>query len=129
MPPKPRRLLLFPILALLLALALGSAADTRRVALAQDALEVPAPPEDDPAEPLVFAPRTLTAQLTLDWFASDPGGRNRHLVQGLFDVKIQLTQLFALSFNVTLYGLKTRVRVDDFSKIIASVRPSNGRGR
>ncbi|MCA9614022.1 MAG: hypothetical protein KC586_14795 [Myxococcales bacterium] len=67
----------------------------------------------DPWILLGAAPRTLTAQLTLDWFASDPGGRNRHLVQGLFDVKIQLTQLFALSFNVTLYGLKTRVRVDD----------------
>ena len=67
----------------------------------------------DPWILLGVAPRTLTAQLTLDWFASDPGGRNRHLVQGLFDVKIQLTQLFALSFNVTLYGLKTRVLVDE----------------
>jgi len=67
----------------------------------------------DPWILLGAAPRTLTAQLTVDWFASDPGGRNRHLVQGLFDVKIQLTQLFALSFNVTFYGLKTRVLVDE----------------
>ena len=58
-------------------------------------------------------PRTLTVQLTLDWFHSDPSERNRHLLQGLFDVKIQLTQLFALTFDITLYGLKQRVAVMD----------------
>ena len=38
-----------------------------------------------------------------------PGTRNRHVLQGLFDMQLDLTAAFALNLNVTLYGLRDTV--------------------
>ena len=50
--------------------------------------------------------RKLTLATTLDYFSSGLGDRNRHLLQGLFDLQFNLNRYFALALNVTLYGLK-----------------------
>ena len=50
--------------------------------------------------------RKLTLATTVDYFASGLGDRNRHLLQGLFDLQFNLNRYFALALNVTLYGLK-----------------------
>jgi len=57
--------------------------------------------------------RKLTLTVGADYFVSGLGGLNRHLLQGLFDLQLNLNRFLALSFNVTLYGLKERD--DDFS--------------
>lgn len=53
--------------------------------------------------------KKLTLTLNLDYFATNPRGRNRHLLQGLFDMQLNLTAAFALTLNVTLYGLQDRI--------------------
>lgn len=50
--------------------------------------------------------RKLTLGTSLDYFTSGLGDRNRHLLQGLFDLQFNLNRYFALALNVTLYGLK-----------------------
>ncbi|MEM9072540.1 MAG: 5'-nucleotidase C-terminal domain-containing protein [Myxococcota bacterium] len=50
--------------------------------------------------------RKLTLGLRADYFVSAPGDRNRHLLQGLFDLQLDLNRFLALSFNVIFYGLK-----------------------
>ena len=50
--------------------------------------------------------RKLTLATTVDYFTSGLGDRNRHLLQGLFDIQFNLNRFFALALNVTLYGLK-----------------------
>lgn len=50
--------------------------------------------------------RKLTLATTVDYFTSGLGDRNRHLLQGLFDLQFNLNRYFALALNVTLYGLK-----------------------
>ena len=51
----------------------------------------------------------LTVLATLDYFLTSPRGRNRHVVQGLFDLALNLGPAFALTLNVTFYGLKDEV--------------------
>ena len=53
--------------------------------------------------------RKLTLTATVDWFYTSPGGRDRQLVQALFDMQLDLTTAFALTMNVTFYGLRDRV--------------------
>ncbi|MAQ16098.1 MAG: hypothetical protein CMN30_15075 [Sandaracinus sp.] len=53
--------------------------------------------------------RKLTLTANLDWFYTSPGTRNRHVLQGLFDMQLDLTAAFALNLNVTLYGLRDTV--------------------
>lgn len=50
--------------------------------------------------------RKLTLTLSADYFLSGIGDLNRHLLQGLFDLQLNLNRFLALSFNVTLYGLQ-----------------------
>ncbi|HJL28170.1 MAG TPA: 5'-nucleotidase C-terminal domain-containing protein, partial [Polyangiaceae bacterium LLY-WYZ-15_(1-7)] len=57
--------------------------------------------------------RKLTLGLTMDYFVSGLGDRNRHLLQGLFDLELKLNRFFALTLNVTLYGLQEEEQ--DFS--------------
>lgn len=52
--------------------------------------------------------RKLTLGLTFDYFLSGPGGRNRHLVQGTFDLDLRLGRYVGLVANVTMYGLAER---------------------
>ncbi len=52
--------------------------------------------------------RKLTLGLTLDYFASAPRGRNRHVLQGTFDLDLNLNRFIGLVANVTLYGLRER---------------------
>ncbi len=49
--------------------------------------------------------RKLLFSFTADYFLSGPGGRNRHLLQGLFDMQFNISRSFALGLNVTMYGL------------------------
>jgi len=49
--------------------------------------------------------RRLTLTTNFDYFVSGIGNRNRHLLQGLFDLALNLNRYLALSLNVTLYGL------------------------
>lgn len=49
--------------------------------------------------------RKLTVTFNADYFVSGVGGRNRHLLQGLFDIEIGLNRYFSLGLNATLYGL------------------------
>ena len=49
--------------------------------------------------------RKLLVSFTADYFLSGPGGRNRHLLQGLFDMQFNISRSFALGLNVTMYGL------------------------
>lgn len=53
--------------------------------------------------------KKLTLTLNLDYFATNPRGRNRHLLQALFDMQLNLTAAFALTLNVSLYGLQDRI--------------------
>ena len=57
--------------------------------------------------------RKLTLTGNVDWFYTSPGGRNRHLLQALFDMQLDLTAAFALTLNVTLYGLSDTVAATD----------------
>ena len=52
--------------------------------------------------------RKLTLTTNLDYFVSGLGGRNRHLLQGTFDFNLQLNRVFAITLDVTLYGLAER---------------------
>ncbi len=53
--------------------------------------------------------KKLTLTLNLDYFATNPRGRNRHLLQALFDMQLNLTAAFALTLNVSLYGLQDQI--------------------
>ena len=50
--------------------------------------------------------RKLTLGTTVDYFTSGLGNRNRHLIQGTFDLQLNVNRYFALALNVSLYGLK-----------------------
>ncbi|MBO6934732.1 MAG: 5'-nucleotidase C-terminal domain-containing protein [Deltaproteobacteria bacterium] len=57
--------------------------------------------------------KKLTLTANLDYFATNPGGRNRHLIQALFDMQLNLTAAFALTLNVSFYGLRDQIMATD----------------
>ena len=57
--------------------------------------------------------KKLTLTANIDYFATNPRGRNRHLIQALFDMQLNLTAAFALTLNVTFYGLRDQVMATD----------------
>ncbi len=57
--------------------------------------------------------KKLTLTANLDYFATNPGGRNRHLLQALFDMQLNLTAAFALTLNVSFYGLRDQIMATD----------------
>lgn len=58
-----------------------------------------------PWKALIDGARKLTLGFTADYFVSGLGGRNRHLLQGLFDMELAFSRMLAVGLNVTMYGL------------------------